>query len=102
MCSSMENVASEIHHKINYDCTTFDDCTEIQCTTRHSILQSMNFIINSCEKSLDVELHMEGDEITTVHAEDNTTETLDSLGVDLIIDLWHFDYSMDVEVYTMS
>ena len=101
MCSSMENVASEIHYRTNYNCTTSDDCTEIQCTVRHSILQSINFIMNSCDHppSMDVELHMDSDEVTRVHADSNTTTTVDSLNVDLVIDLWQFDYSMDIQVF---
>ena len=93
-------MASQIHYRANYDCTVNNDCDEIYCTVRHSTLRSVNFIFNSCDHppSVDVELHMDSGTVT-VHANDNTTQTVQSLGVDLIIDLWHFDYSMDVQVY---
>ena len=103
MCSSMKNVASEIHERTNYNCRVNSDCGEIQCTVRHNTLKSINLIINSCDHppSVDVELHMEGDdELIKIHADHNTTTKLDSqLGGDLVIDLWHFNYSMDVEVH---
>ena len=102
MCSSMKNVASEIHERTNYDCTINSDCGEIQCTVRHNTLKSINLIINSCDHppSVDVELHMEGDEVPIkIHADRNTTTKLDRLGEDLVIDLWHFNYSMDIEVH---
>ena len=100
ICDSMENVASNIHYRANYDCTVNNDCDEIQCTVRHSTLHSVNFIFNSCDDppSVDVELHMDSGTVT-VHANDNITERVESLDVDMIIDLWHFDYSMDVQVY---
>ena len=105
MCSSMENVASEIHDRTNYDCTVNNDCDEIQCTVRHNTLKSLNLIFNSCDlpPSVDVELHMEGDEVPIkIHANRNTTTKLDRLGEDLVIDLWHFDYSMDIEVHNCN
>ena len=34
----------------------------------------------------------------TIRADDNTTVRLNSVQADLVIQLWHYDYSMDVEV----
>ena len=98
----MENVASEIHDRTNYDCTVNIDCDEIHCTVRHNALKSLKLTINSCDHppSVDVELHVDGDEKPIkIHANHNTTTKLDRLGEDFVIDLWHFDYSMDIEVH---
>ena len=96
----MRTVAYQIHYRANYDCTVNNGCDEIYCTVRHSTLHAVNFIFNSCDHppSVDVELHMDSG-IVIVHANDNITQTVQSLDVDLIVDLWHFDYSMDVQVY---
>ena len=96
----MDIVADNIHDRINFACTTYTDCAQVHCTTRHGPLQGINLVVNSCDKppSVDMELVIGGDK-KMIHADHNITTSVDGIDEEFIIDLWHFDYSMDVEVY---
>ena len=97
MCSSMENVAADIHLTTNYSCNTTAVCNVITCDVRDSPLRSVDVTVNPCHNppSLDVNIDILG-RVSKIHANDNTTTSLGSVA--LILTLWHYDYSMDVEV----
>ena len=97
MCSSMENVAADIHLTTNYSCNTTAVCNVITCDVRDSPLRSVDVTVNPCPPSLDVNIDILG-RVRKIHANGNTTTSLGSVGVTLILTLWHYDYSMDVEV----
>ena len=97
MCSSMKNIATDIH-SVSYICNTAKDCTQLNCTVNDSPLQSMNLTVYPCDSppSLDLDVNL----WTTVyrtHSSDNTTTVLDN-GVTVKIEIWHYDYSMDIQV----
>ena len=97
MCSSMENIATDIH-SVSYTCNTAKNCTGVNCITNNSPLQSVNLTVFPCDSppSLDLDVTL-WTTVYRIHANDNTTRILDN-GVAIKIEIWHFDYSMDIQV----
>lgn len=101
MCSSVENVAADIQLRTSYNCSTTARCMQILCNVinTNSSLQSVDIVVNSCDNppSLSLGVHTL-DSSWTMHATDNTTMSLDGVGVVMLLKIWHYNYSMDVEV----
>ena len=105
MCSSMETLAEDVNLDISgstdYNCTA--NCTEVVCEVWDSSLHAVRMTVYQCDQppSLMVEIAIDG----ATHAfkvNNNDTVSLGDLGIQLEVMLWHFNYSMDVQVRCMS
>ena len=100
LCSSMQNVAEDIHLLSDFSCnTTVGNCAEIVCDVVNSPLQFVSMEVIQCDSppSLDISIVLQS---SNYHVSTNTNRTLvlTSVGATLYINIWHYDYSMDVQV----
>ena len=105
MCNTMQEVADNIHDLTGFSCDTTDnECNSIRCDESDSSsqslpLQSVGMSVSPCDDppSLILNVGVNGD-TQSITADDNKVVSLSHLDATLRISLWHFDYSMDVEV----
>ena len=100
MCSTMQEAADNLHNltAFPYDITD-EECTTIRCIIADNPPQSVTTRISPCDDppSLHTTVVING-HTQNVVANGNQTTTLTDIAADLKITIWHFDYSMDVEV----
>ena len=101
MCSTMEEAAENLHNLTAFSCNiTDEECTNIYCVISDTNPQSyVDTRISPCDNppSLHTTVVIYGN-TQTIDANGNKTTRLNVLPADLKITIWHFDYSMDVEV----
>ena len=105
MCNTMQEAADNLHDLTGFSCdTTDDECTSIRCDVSDSSaqslpLQSVGMSVRPCDDppSLILSVAVNGD-TQPITADDNKVVSLSHLDAKLRISVWHFDYSMDVEV----
>ena len=69
------------------------------CDVSNSVMESFSMTVISCDDPPSIQLNVHANNLTqTILANDNTTTSLNKVDAALNISLWHFDYSMDVEV----
>ena len=96
----MQEVADNIHDLTSFLCNiTDEECTSIICNVSVSPVQSFGMSVTPCDDppSLQVNVIVDGD-TQSIFADGNKTVSLRDVDADLRIRIWHFDYSMDVEV----
>ena len=96
----MQEVAENLHEFTAFSCNTTDDeCTSIRCDVIDTSVQSVGMSVVPCSDppSLVLSVDVEGD-TQSISADGNRTVTLNDVPANLRINIWHFDYSMDVEV----
>ena len=98
MCESMKAVVEDFVS--SYSCTlTNDECTELQCTVKDSVLESLKMNISQCDDPLTVTLKVVVDNRTyTMTVTSPTSRLFDPAGIILTVGLWSYDYSIDLEV----
>ena len=100
MCSTMQEAADNLHNLTAFPCDiTDEECTTIRCTISDNPPGSVTTRISPCDDppSLHTTVVMNGD-TQNIDTSGNLTTTLNDIPADLKITIWHFDYSMDVEV----
>ena len=102
----MEDAADNIHNLTSFSCSVTDEeCTSIQCDIGISDvpLQSVGMTVSPCDDppSLQFAVIANGD-TQSISVDHDTTIPLNAIAAELRIRIWHFDYSMDVEVSTHS
>ena len=98
MCDTLQY---ESHTPIGYTvCSTTDkECNTILCDVSNSVVESFSMTVISCDDPPSIQLNVHANNLTqTILANDNTTTSLSETVNELRISLWHFDYSMDIEV----
>ena len=98
MCESMQAVAEDFVSP--YSCTLInDECTELQCTVKGSVLESLTMSISQCDDPPTVTLKVVVDNRTyTMTVTSATSRILDPAGIILTVGLWSYNYSIDLEV----
>ena len=101
----MQKVADNLHDLTSFSCdTTDEECTNIQCdgvdSSAQSLpLQSISMGVTPCDDPPSLHLNVDVNcDTQSIHADDNKIVSLSHLDAALGISVWHFDYSMDVEV----
>ena len=99
MCSTMYLAASLIDNFSDFSCNDpEEECTTIRCD---GLTQSISLHVNPCDvpPSLQFNVHVFANNHThEIFANGNQTTSLSDFNGELEITMWHFDYSMDVEV----
>jgi hypothetical protein len=104
MCSTMEDAADNIHNLTSFSCSVTDEeCTSIQCDIADIPGQSVGVTVSPCDDppSLQFAVIVNGN-TQSISADGNKTVSLGEVDADLRIRIWHFDYSMDVELTVIS
>ena len=98
MCDSMQEVAEDIDLLANSTChTTNNDCSQLQCTVEESALQSVIMNVSQCENPPKVTLTIVAVGTSyNVEVTGNTTRIIN--GITVMITVWYYDYSMDLQV----
>ena len=98
MCESMKAAAEDFVS--SYSCTlTNDECTELLCTVKGSVLESLTMSISQCDDPPTVTLKVVVDNRTyTMTVTSATSRLFDPAGIVLTVGLWSYDYSIDLEV----
>ena len=97
MCKAMSSAASQIAYHSDFSCDDPDEeCTRIRCDRP---TQSISLYVTPCDvpPSLQFNVFANG-HVQIIFANGNQTTPLSDNDVELEITMWHFDYSMDVEV----
>ena len=104
MCSTMEEAADNIHNLTSFSCSVTDEeCTSIRCNVSISPVQSFGMTVSPCDDPPSLQFAMTANDATqSVSVNHNTTIPLNTIPAGLRISIWHFDYSIDVEVSTHS
>ena len=100
MCSTMQEVAGNLHDLTDFSCNTTDkECSSIRCNISDSPAQSVTMYVSPCNDppSLRLNIIVNGN-TQNIETNGNQTTILSDIAADLRITIWHFDYSMDVEV----
>ena len=100
MCHTMDDAAYNIQNLTDFNCyTTDEECTTINCDISDSVAQSVSMSVKPCDDPPSVQVNVLANGHThIIVANDNTTTSLSEIDAELRINLWHFDYSMDVQV----
>ena len=79
--------------------TTNEECSSIRCNISDSPAQSVTLYVSPCNDppSLQLNIIVNGN-TQNIDTNGNQTTVLSDIAADLKITIWHFDYSMDVEV----
>ena len=102
MCDSLERIADDVDLDIGtsiitlYNCTN-PNCSRVVCTVLDSPVQFVNMTVHSCDSppSIDLSTAISG----TAHSYNvDHSQTISSSGFQMNVDIWHFNYSMDVQV----
>ena len=102
MCESMNAVAEDFVS--SYSCTiTNDECTELQCAVEDSIVESLTITISQCDDPPTVILQFVASNRTnTLPLTRSTIKALEGVGVTAVVELWHYDYSIDLLVSSVD
>ena len=85
------------------NCNTDNECTTVRCDVSKSVVESVSITVTSCDDPPSIQLNVHANGHTqSILANDNTTTSLSEVDAELRTKLWHFDYSMDVEVCVYS
>lgn len=104
LCDSMQYVAEDMYLLSDYSCNTTHDsnCTEIFCQVEGNTLESVTYDLYQCTSpNPTFELSMVlSSQTYSLNVTDNTTRTIttDGLVLNVIINVWYFNYSMDLQV----
>ena len=98
MCESMKAIAEDFVS--SYSCTlTNDEYTELQCTVKDGVLESLTMSISQCDDPPTVTLKVVVDNRTyTMTVTSATSRLFDPAGIVVAFGLWSYDYSIDLEV----
>ena len=100
----MQEVADDIfNHTAELYCyITDEECTSISCNAIdiEYPLQTVGMTVSPCDDPPSLQLNV--NDTQSIFADGNKTVSLGEVDADLRIRIWHFDYSMDVEVSTHS
>ena len=98
MCDSMQEVAEDIDLLANSTCRIANEnCSQLQCTVEQSVLQSVTMNVSQCENPPKVTLTMVvAGNSYSAEVTGNRTETIN--GITVMITVWYYDYSMDLQV----
>ena len=96
----MQEVADNVYDLASFLCRITDEgCTSIQCDVSDSPVQSVGMTVSPCDDPPSLQVNVIVDSDTQyIFANGNKTVSLSDIDDTLRISIWHFDYSMDVEV----